>query len=186
MLLLSVLYVTQNSSKFMICFLSYTTKKSIQCMFTNYQENKGQGGEGKYSTGNLFSLQSFVKRASLFFLPRALGRAPCHSWCNGIHVQQDLKVQLRRIQAHPVLVLPAQATSHPRVLRYPLSRGKSPLSPNYYHPESLLLTDAIPRHKPHQTWEKLFRQTTTLRCRGSPELHTLFPPASQREFPVFG
>ena len=35
------------------------------------------------------------------------------------------------------------------------SRGKSPLTPNYYHPESLLLTDAIPRHKPHQTWEKL-------------------------------
>ena len=31
------------------------------------------------------------------------------------------------------------------------SRGKSPLTPNYYHPESLLLTDAIPRHKPHQT-----------------------------------
>ena len=97
-----------------------------------------------------------------------------------IHVQQDPKVQLRRIQAQPVLVLPAQATSHPRVLRYPLSRGKSPLTPNYYHPESLLLTDAIPRHKPHQTWEKLFRQTTTLRCRGSPELHTLFPYASQR------
>jgi hypothetical protein len=48
---------------------------------------------------------------------------------------------------------------HPRVtvLRYPLSRGKSPLTPNYYHPESLLLTDVIPRHKPHQTWEKLFR-----------------------------
>ena len=96
-----------------------------------------------------------------------------------IHVQQDPKVQLRRIQAQPVLVLPVQATSHPRVLRYPLSRGKSPLTPNYYHPESLLLTDAIPRHKPHQTWEKLFRQTTTLRCRGSPELHTLFPYASQ-------
>ena len=98
-----------------------------------------------------------------------------------IHVQQDPKVQLRRIQAQPVLVLPAQATSHPRVLRYPLSRGKSPLTPNYHHPESLLLTDAIPRHKPHQTWEKLFRQTTTLRCRGSPELHTLFPYASQTE-----
>ena len=38
-----------------------------------------------------------------------------------------------------------------------ISRGKSPLTPNYYHPESLLLTDAIPRHNPHQTWEKLFR-----------------------------
>ena len=28
------------------------------------------------------------------------------------------------------------------------------------------------------------RQTTTLRCRGSPELHTLFPYASQTDSPL--
>ena len=45
-----------------------------------------------------------------------------------------------------------------RVLRYPLSRGKSPLTPNYHHPESLLLTDEFPVANPiKHMWEKLFR-----------------------------
>ena len=48
-------------------------------------------------------------------------------------------------------------TEEARVLRYPLSRGKSPLTPNYYHLSHLLLTDEFSRRKPHQTWEKPFR-----------------------------
>ena len=64
------------------------------------------------------------------------------------------------------------AASHPRVLRYPLVR-KSPLTPDYYHPESLI--DGRNFMKPHKTWEKLlFERRTTA---GSPELH-IFPYAS--------
>ena len=75
-----------------------------------------------------------------------------------IHVQQDPKVQLRRIQAQPVLVLPARLLP---ILGYsdyiPLVGGSRLSLLTIIILSHLSLTDAIPRHKPHQTWEKLFR-----------------------------
>ena len=86
MLLLSVLYVTQNSSKFMICFLSYTTKKvSSVCLpiikKTRVRVVKENIQRVICSHCAVVSGAEFV----LFFLPRAWG-PPCLPARNGIHV----------------------------------------------------------------------------------------------------
>ena len=51
--------------------------------------------------------------------------------------------------------LASEATSHPTDI--PLVGGSRLSLLTIIILSHLLLTDAIPRHKPHQTWEKLFR-----------------------------
>ena len=68
-----------------------------------------------------------------------------------IHVQQDPKVQLRRIQAQPVLVLPARLLPILGYSDIPLVGGSRLSLLTIIILSHLLLTDAIPRHKPHQT-----------------------------------